>query len=176
MTVILFLLQCAIIFEFYAPALMMDNFKLSLFINGLVIGLSELIAYPICYVLIMRSKRRHIAYGCFGITFVCSIILLFLWNQDDENPDIGSSIGVLIFIFIFRFAISVQYTFFYIYFNELYPTQIRVIGTSLVSVMGGIIVTLAPEIIDFFLQRSYPIMILFAVFSGLGVILSKMLP
>lgn len=117
MTLILVLLQCTIIFEFYAPALMLDKFKLDIFINGLVVGVSELISYPICYVLIMKTRRQFVAYACFAATFVCSTVLIFMWNQEDENPDIGKSIGVLVFIFIFRFAISLEYTFFYVYFN-----------------------------------------------------------
>ncbi len=125
---------------------MLDQFQLNIFINGLVIGVSEIIAYPICYYMITRVKRRFVAYGCFALTFICSLILTFIWKQGqtDEAPDIGSSIGVLSLIFIFRFAISVEYTYFYVYFNELYPTQVRVLGTSLVSTMGGVMVTIAP--------------------------------
>lgn len=40
MTIMLTVLQCTIIFEFYAPALMLDQFKLNIFINGLVVGVS----------------------------------------------------------------------------------------------------------------------------------------
>lgn len=172
----LILLQCTIIFQFYAPALMLDQFKLNIFINGLVIGVSEIIAYPVCYFLIMKSRRQYIAYACFAATFVCSVILTFIWNQGDQNPDVASSIGVLALIFVFRFAISLEYTFFYVYFNECYPTQIRVIGTSLVSVMGGIVVTIAPEIIDACISGGFPIMILFAVLSGLSALCSYKLP
>lgn len=81
MTLMLVLLQCTIIFEFYAPALMLDKFKLNIFINGLVVGLSELISYPICYFIIMKQRRRNIAYICFAATFICSAILTFMWNQ-----------------------------------------------------------------------------------------------
>ena len=40
MTLMLILVQCTIIFEFYAPALMLDQFNLNIFINGLVVGVS----------------------------------------------------------------------------------------------------------------------------------------
>jgi len=156
---------------------MLDEFKLNIFINGLVIGVSEIIAYPICYYIIMKTKRRIVAYACFITTFVCSFVLIFLWDQGSKTtPDIGSSIGVLIFIFIFRFAISVEYTFFYVYFNELYPTQVRVLGTGLVSLCGGIMVTVAPEIIDSCIEGGFPIMILFAVLSIFCVFFSYRLP
>ena len=98
---------------------MLDQFNLSLFINGIVIGFSELIAYPIVFVMISRVKRRTTAYGCFAVTLLCSIILRGIWDQGskEDTVNIGSSIGVLALIFIFRFAISVEYTYFYVYFN-----------------------------------------------------------
>ena len=79
-------------------------------------------------------------------------------------------------IFIFRFAISLEYTYFYVYFNELYPTQIRVLGTGLVATMGGVTVTLAPIIIQLCIDGGFPIMIIFAVLSAVSGFLSSRLP
>lgn len=111
MTIMLTVLQCTIIFEFYAPALMLDQFKLNIFINGLVVGVSEIISYPLCYYMITRIKRRFVAYGCFALTLACSVILIFVWKQGDKDDtdagDIASNIFVLVLIFLFRFAISV---------------------------------------------------------------------
>lgn len=83
---------------------------------------------------------------------------------------------MLIMIFVFRFAISVEYTFFYVYFNELYPTQVRVLGTSLVSLMGGVMVTVAPEIIDACIEHGFPIMIIFSILSACSCFFSYKLP
>jgi len=105
------------------------------------------------------------------------MILIFLWNQNgSEDQDIGSSIEVLALIFIFRFAIALEYTYFYVYFNELFPTQIRVLGTGLVSTMGGVMVTLAPIIIEKCTNSSFPIMVIFAILSGASIFISYMLP
>lgn len=60
--------------------------------------------------MITRIKRRYVAYGCFALTFLCSVILIFVWKQGDNSDgagDIGSNIFVLVLIFLFRFAISV---------------------------------------------------------------------
>lgn len=80
----LIIVQCTIIFEFYAPALMLDKFKMDIFINGLVVGVSEIISYPICYFLIMKSRRRMVAYLSFGAAVLCSIALTFVWDQNSE--------------------------------------------------------------------------------------------
>lgn len=69
--------------------------------------------------------------------------LIFLWNQGSKIADLGSSIGVLILIFIFRFSVTVEYTFFYVYYNEIYPTQVRVLGTSFVLFVGGAMLAVA---------------------------------
>lgn len=82
MTLILICLQSTVIFEFYAPALMIDQFKLNIFINGIVVAVSEIVAYPLCYCLITCCKRKHVAYVCFIVSFICSFALIFLWNDD----------------------------------------------------------------------------------------------
>lgn len=51
-------------------------------------------------------------------------------------------------IFIFRYAITLEYTIFYVYINELYPTQVRVLGMGLIAMAGGFVVTTVPESID----------------------------
>ena len=79
-------------------------------------------------------------------------------------------------IFIFRFAISLEYTYFYVYFNELYPTQIRVLGTGLVATMGGVTVTVAPFIIEFCINSGFPIMVIFAALSIISGFFSSRLP
>ena len=93
-----------------------------------------------------------------------------------EVPSIGSSIGVLALIFIFRFMITSEYTFYYVYFNEIYPTQVRVIGTSLITVFGAATITIVPEIIDVCLSNNFPIMAVFAVLSVGSILLSWRLP
>ena len=105
--------------EFYGPVLLLDQFNLSIFINGIVVGLSEVAAYPQCYYLVTRVGRKTIAYAGFGVTYIASMVLLFVWKQGshDSGADIGSSIAVLILIFIFRYAITVEFTIFYVYLN-----------------------------------------------------------
>lgn len=127
--------------------------------------------------MISRVKRKTAAYLCFITTFICSMILIFLWDQGEkvEQPEIRNSIGVLALIFLFRFAITIEYVYFYVYFNELYPTQVRVLGTSFVTMLGGTMVTVAPIIIGSCMSKGFPIMIIFAVLSGLSIVLSTRL-
>ena len=100
-------MDCATIFGYYAPSLLIDKFKLNIFINGIVVGASDVVSYPICYHLIMRTRRRIVATVCFAVSAVCSVILVFIWEQDsDEAMSIQSSIGILVLIFLFKFMIT----------------------------------------------------------------------
>jgi hypothetical protein len=175
-TCLLVVLQVIIALEFYAPALMLDQFKLSLFVDGVVVGASEFVSYPLCYILISICNRRTIAYGCFIATLFCSVLLLFLWSQGSESPKLSESIEVLVLIFVFRFAVSLEYTAFLVYINELYPTQIRVIGTNFIIMTGGLMIAVAPEFIDLCLDLHFPLMLVFASCSVLAIYATSRLP
>ena len=52
------------------------------------------------------------------IILVCSVILIFIWDQDEtEVTDFGSNIFVLVLLFGMEMTISNSYTFYMIYLN-----------------------------------------------------------
>ena len=67
--------------EFYIPALIVDKYELGLYISGLAVGLSEFLAYPLCYFMISRCGRKITAIVGYSISLICAIILFFAWNQ-----------------------------------------------------------------------------------------------
>lgn len=71
---------------------------------------------------------------------------------------------------------SLEFTAFLVYINELYPTQIRVIGTNFIIIAGGLMVTIAPEIIDICIMLGFPLMLVFAICSALAIYASSQLP
>jgi len=86
----LIIVQCTINFLFYAPDLMLNEFELNIFVNGLVFGIATIIAEPISYCIIMITKRKNLAIVCFITAFVCSFTLIFLWDQSSNTtPEIG---------------------------------------------------------------------------------------
>ena len=74
------IVRISIQLEFFGPALIIDQFQLSIFINGLVIGVSEFVTYPFSFIIIKKS-RKLTAYVCFGVTAVTSFLLMFVWKQ-----------------------------------------------------------------------------------------------
>lgn len=73
------IVDCSIALLFYAPGLMIDQFQLSIFINGLSVSASEFIAYPIAFLLITRMKRKIMAYICFTTCLTCAVVLAVIW-------------------------------------------------------------------------------------------------
>jgi MFS family permease len=145
-TVGLIVLNIVLGLLFFGPVLILSEFELNIFVEGLVVGLSEFVSYPLCYYLITRTKRQLLAYRCFAVAAACQILLIFVWNQG-ATANFSStyeSCLLMLLIFVFRFAISVEYAFFFVYVNELFPTQVRVLGLNFVSVIGAVFVTIFP--------------------------------
>ena len=97
--------------QFYGPALILDRFQLNIFVNGLVIALSELAAYPICFAVIKDTKRKTIAQASYAVIAVASFCLIFVWRQGEVEVDSSLSQNILLFVLllVFRLGVSVQY-------------------------------------------------------------------
>ena len=62
------------------------------------------------------------------------------------------------------------------YLIELYPTQVRVIGMSVVTVIGGITIAVSDLIITLANNANFSVMIIFCIFAGIGIVMSICLP
>ena len=126
--------------------------------------------------MINRIGRQAAAYTCYGIALVCALGLWLIWTPGGTN--LTNSSQVLTLIFIMRFAITTECTYFYVYFNELYPTQVRVLGTGFISVIGALSIAFAPLLLHFLLTNGFQqsIMLLFAFMSAISIASSYFLP
>lgn len=155
---------------------MLSSFNFSIYINGFAIGISQIMAHFSGSYLVSRFKRRYICFACFAATFICSIILIFLWDQNGKQSNIVADIIILILIFIFQFAITLQYSIFYVYMNEVYPTQARMIASSTIGLTGGLQTTLTSKIIGYCMSINFPVMVIFTILSGICILIIRFLP
>jgi hypothetical protein len=79
-------------------------------------------------------------------------------------------------IFLFQYSISEQYSVFYVYLNEVFPTQARMITISMISLTGGLATTFTPKITSLCLDNNFPVMIIFSSLSGLCILITLYLP
>lgn len=178
MTIGSILIANTIFFLFYAPTLMIAQLDLDIFASGLIIGSSSLVAYPFCYFAITRVKRKVMALLSFGLVFVFSLVLVFIWHPQTDEIEVSNlqeAITMILF-FLISFTITSEYIFFDIYVLELYPTQIRVIGTSFVQIIGSIGISFVNFIIDGCEDSGFSIMIVFCIVAALSVAIITKLP
>jgi hypothetical protein len=99
---------------------MLDQFDFSIYINGLVIQSSQIIASIFSAMVVFRFRRRLFGFVCFGAVVVCSMALVFIWDQDkeeEEGVDLWGNVAVLAFIFVIEFAITAEFNCFLVYIN-----------------------------------------------------------
>ena len=156
---------------------MLDQFHFSIYINGLVVQLSQIIASIVASFIVFRLKRKLFGLISFGAIVVFAGTLVFIWDQDkDEVGDLGSNVLVLCFIFGIEFAITAEFNFFLVYINELFPTQVRVIGIGMIKTFGGSSLMLSALIISACKSSGFPIMAVFSVLAALSIICLCFLP
>lgn len=176
-TILLSIVFCIICISFYAPSLMLSEFDFDFFINGLAIGFSQLIAYVATYFIVERARRRLLANICFGVALACSGALIFLWDQTGEKESTtAEQVIIIVLIFLFQLAISIEFTVFYVYQNELYPTQARLVGTSIVSLIGEGVITFIDAFLDLCFEHDIPIMVIFASLAVICIGINLQLP
>ena len=155
---------------------MLDSFNFSIYINGIAIGISQIMAHFSGSYLVSRFKRRYISFCCFASAFACSTILIFLWDQNGQQSSLAADVIILFLIFIFQFSITLQYSIFYVYLNEVYPTQARMIAVSTIGLAGGLQTTLTSKIIGYCISVNFPVMIIFTTLSGICILILRFLP
>ena len=110
--------DCSVALQYYAPTLMLDQFKLNIFINGLVVESSQLMSSLLSCFIVERVPRRIMTMASFTLILACSLALVFLWDQDQEEAtDLVANLTVLVFIFVIQFAITNELNFFVVYIN-----------------------------------------------------------
>ena len=82
MTILLIVLQFVINFLFYAPTLMLADFQFSIFLNGAVIGSASAVSYIFSYFTVSHIKRKTMAVISFGVIFIVSFVLIFVWDPN----------------------------------------------------------------------------------------------
>jgi tetrahydromethanopterin S-methyltransferase subunit E len=82
----------------------------------------------------------------------------------------------LAFIFLIELIVSNEFNFYVVYLNELYPTQMRIIGVGFIKTFGSVTVMLSSQILNACLNTGFPIMVLFAILAAISIFVSWLLP
>ena len=106
LTIVLVVMDCTLDLEYYTPTLMLDQFKFSIFINGLVIQSSLILASLLTSFLVYRFKRRIFNMVSYSVVMICALVLVFIWDQNKEEvTDVWSNVAVLAVVFVNQFMV-----------------------------------------------------------------------
>jgi hypothetical protein len=142
-------------------------------VDGLVNGISQLLTFPILFIIATDYPRRK----WLTIFFICATLFCltnYLMTSKDClncNSSIGKGINLAVF-FIFRFFIYLPTNFFMNSLNETLPAQVRVIGIYTIIGVGRISTLIIPFLTEFGDWLGVPLMLIFVVGSLLCVVAS----
>lgn len=116
----------------------------SIFINNMLNGLVDIVAYVLVALIMERVGRRTLVLVSFGLGAICSAIcgVLFYLNESSTMIETARWIS-----FICKFFISSVHGLLYVYVAEVFPTSVRSIGTGVAMFGDEIGELLAPYVL-----------------------------
>ena len=118
LTIILCLVDCVFYLQYLAPTLMLDQFDFDIFVNGVAVQSSQVLAGLFGLLTITKIPRRVSGCVSFGFIAVCAGVLIFVWDQDSTDVDDESNkIVVLIFIFLIQMTVTNAFNNYAVYLN-----------------------------------------------------------
>ena len=96
-------------FQFIAPEIAIRNYSLSIYTNGVVIGLAEVFGSILCYFIIDHFARKKVIYITQTICIATSVPVFIFFACSDGNCPMATKILQIAGLFIFRFAATVAY-------------------------------------------------------------------
>lgn len=173
LTIVSFVVQYVISFQFAAPELAIRNYSLSIYTNGVVIGFAELAGSVLCYFIIDHYERKKVIYITEAICIATSVSVFLFFSCSSDTCSIQTQIIQSVGLSIFRFASTVAYNFFYMMQFEAFPNQIRGLAIQVVCIPAYFAAITLPQIITLCERSGISIVFAFVVCSV--IIVSTML-
>ena len=83
---------------------------------------------------------------------------------------------MLIFLFLIELTVSNAFNNYVVFLNELYPTQIRIVGIAFIKMFGAMTTMVSAQIIHACISSGFKIMILFCILAAISMGLYYILP
>ena len=156
-------------FNFDGPELMLTEFSMSVYLNGFILGISEVFSCIIGYFLVDDFQRRKMIFTATALGLCIGLPVAIVTNCRDDCSDfqrVFETVG----LFVFRMAMSFSFTTYILTQYELFPTQVRGIAVQVVSSTGYLAVAMIP-VVSKLLLRSFNISVPeFFVFNCLVIL------
>lgn len=108
LTLLMIVIDSTLDMIFFAPSLMIAQFNFNIYINGVVVFSSQVIAGVFSTYIVTKFKRKTIAIVNFVLVLACSTTLIFIWDQSQTTvSSVSSDIAVLVFLFVMEFCLTI---------------------------------------------------------------------
>lgn len=176
LAIVSLLLHYVTSFQFSAPEIAISDYSLSIYTNGIVIGLAELIGCIASYLIIDHYERKKVIYVTQAICIATSAAVFLFFSCPDGACTMSTQVVQTVGLTIFKFASTVSYCFFYIMQYEAFPNQIRGLAIQVVCMPSFLATVTLPQIITFCENSGVSIVFTFIVCSAVLVVLMIFLP
>lgn len=145
----------------------------NIFVNNVINGFVELVAYILCAALLDKLGRRLLMAG--PLVFGGGACLAAMVLQNFIGGDTAIEISRWL-MFGGKFGVSAAFATVWIFAAELYPTSIRTIALGMGSMSGRIGGIISPQINAFYTTVPWLPPLIFGGVCILGGVLTMMLP
>ena len=159
-----------------APDIAIKNYSLSIYTNGVVIGLAELLGNILCYFIIDHYPRKKIMYISQAICLLTSLPVFIFFSCSKGSCSAQTQILQTVGLALFRFAAIITYGFFYMQQSEALPNQIRGLALQFISLPSYFAPVSVPQIITFCERKDLSIVVFFAACTVIVAVLITYLP
>ncbi|XP_029643749.2 organic cation transporter protein-like isoform X1 [Octopus sinensis] len=126
---------------YYGLYLMTTRLSGNRFLNFFISALFETLSQIFAFSVFKRFSRKSCCIGCLSFTGIVLIIAVLLRTFSDSDIALLASTG---FSFLGTFGISAAFLLVGIYVTELFPTDVRNVGSALASIASRLGQIIAP--------------------------------
>ena len=158
-------LKFMMMFIFYAPGLLLSQFDLNIYINGVVNAASQLCGIPIQGFL-LRYPRKFTIYLLFGMSAMFAVGMYL--SQVLSNHSQAGQVIQSVLLFFYRISCTIASFIVVVMLNETYRAQVRNLAIFVNISFGRASTLFVPFVVSFCSVTHIPFLLLLAICSLSG--------
>lgn len=161
-------LKFMMMFIFYAPGLLLNQFDMNIYVNGVINAASQLCGIPIQGFLLLYPRKFN-NYLLFGLSAVFAVGM-YLAQEISNHSQTGKVIQSVV-LFFYRISCTIASFIVVVMLNETYPAQIRNLAIFVNISFGRASTLFVPFVVSFCSVTHTPFLLLLAIcsLSGAGI-------
>jgi hypothetical protein len=156
-------LKFIMMFIYYAPGLLLNQFDMSIYVNGVVNGFAQICGIPVQHFL-LKFQRKFSSYLLFTSSAVFAV---GMWVAQELGEDHGSPVQSVL-LFFYRICCTIVSFIVVVMLNETYPAQVRNLAIFVNISFARSATLLVPFVVSFCKVTHIPFLLLLSGSSLIG--------